>query len=244
MSSLDNGVSTSVSLSRGVARRRRIDLRYVLFELLFSRALPSAFFLFFLAVKAVGVERRIAAAASPVSFADASYVLQQGLTTLFYTLVVVLFIIRRPVVGQRSSLLGAAVALAGTFLIIVPVASQVQDDPTLLLASSAIVLVGTAFTLWSLAALGRCFGLFPEARGLVIRGPMRIKLSIEAEVQASLNQALKALVAPRTCPDRVVARRVGSVGTSGEHLRLVGSLLALALSTIFDRSLACLDPLA
>jgi hypothetical protein len=73
---------------------------------------------------------------------------------------------------------------------------------------------------------------------------MSIKLSIEAEVQASLKQALKVLRAPRACPDGVVACRVEPVGTSSEHPRLVGSLLAIALSTIFDRSLACFDPLA
>ena len=43
-----------------------------------------------------------------------------------------------------------------------------------LLTSSAVTLVGTLFTIWSLAILGRCFGLFPEVRGLVLRGPYRV----------------------------------------------------------------------
>jgi protein-S-isoprenylcysteine O-methyltransferase Ste14 len=47
-------------------------------------------------------------------------------------------------------------------------------DLAMPLASSAIILVGTAFTLFSLAALGRCFGIFPDARGLVTNGPYRL----------------------------------------------------------------------
>jgi len=43
-----------------------------------------------------------------------------------------------------------------------------------LFASSIVVIVGTLFTIWSLATLGRCFGLFPEVRGLVMRGPYRL----------------------------------------------------------------------
>ena len=43
-----------------------------------------------------------------------------------------------------------------------------------LLASSAVVVLGTLFAIWSLLTLGRCFGLFPEVRGLVVRGPYRL----------------------------------------------------------------------
>jgi protein-S-isoprenylcysteine O-methyltransferase Ste14 len=35
------------------------------------------------------------------------------------------------------------------------------------------VLVGTTLTIWSLGTLGRSFGIFPEARSLVVRGPYR-----------------------------------------------------------------------
>jgi protein-S-isoprenylcysteine O-methyltransferase Ste14 len=51
------------------------------------------------------------------------------------------------------------------------------DDTTStegLLASSGVVIAGTLFTIWSLATLGRCFGLFPEVRGLVTHGPYRL----------------------------------------------------------------------
>ena len=43
-----------------------------------------------------------------------------------------------------------------------------------MLASIVVVILGTLFTIWSLATLGRNFGLFPEVRGLVLRGPYRL----------------------------------------------------------------------
>jgi protein-S-isoprenylcysteine O-methyltransferase Ste14 len=53
-----------------------------------------------------------------------------------------------------------------------PVEDSASTDS--LLASSGVVTLGTLFTIWSLATLGRCFGLFPEVRGLVLRGPYRL----------------------------------------------------------------------
>ena len=37
-----------------------------------------------------------------------------------------------------------------------------------------MLIPGTLFTIWSLAILGRCIGIFPEVRGLVLRGPYRL----------------------------------------------------------------------
>jgi protein-S-isoprenylcysteine O-methyltransferase Ste14 len=100
--------------------------------------------------------------------------LQELVTIVFLALVVVLFVIRRRRLrGEHASLVPGAVALVGTFLLNV-VAYLPVDDTTstaALLASSLVVIVGTVWTIWSLATLGRCFGLFPEARGLVTRGP-------------------------------------------------------------------------
>ena len=104
-------------------------------------------------------------------------VLQEGVTVVFLALVVLLFIIRRRAIrGERASLTPGVVALVGTFLLNV-VAYLPVDETTstvALLASSAVVIVGTLFTIWSLATLGRCFGIFPEVRGLVMRGPYRL----------------------------------------------------------------------
>jgi protein-S-isoprenylcysteine O-methyltransferase Ste14 len=103
--------------------------------------------------------------------------LQELVTIVFLALVVILFAIRRRAIkGQRATVRQGAVALVGTFLLNVVAYLPIEDSTSTfsLLASSAIVLLGTLFTIWGLAILGRCFGLFPEVRGLVMRGPYRL----------------------------------------------------------------------
>jgi protein-S-isoprenylcysteine O-methyltransferase Ste14 len=57
----------------------------------------------------------------------------------------------------------------------------------LLVAPSVLVVVGTLWSIVSLAYLGRCFGIFPEARGLVTRGPYRwIRPLYMGEITSSL----------------------------------------------------------
>jgi protein-S-isoprenylcysteine O-methyltransferase Ste14 len=103
--------------------------------------------------------------------------LQEAVTIVFLTLVVILFAVRRRNLQSRhAGWVPGLVALLGTFLLNTVAFLPVEDtaSTSALLASSAIVVVGTLFTIWSLATLGRCFGLFPEVRGLVMRGPYRL----------------------------------------------------------------------
>jgi protein-S-isoprenylcysteine O-methyltransferase Ste14 len=102
---------------------------------------------------------------------------EELVTVAFLGLVVVLFLIRRRQPrGEHAALLPGLVALGGTFLLSVvgylPIAATTSSEA--LLASSLVVLVGTTWTIWSLATLGRCFGMLPEARGLVTGGPYRL----------------------------------------------------------------------
>jgi protein-S-isoprenylcysteine O-methyltransferase Ste14 len=111
------------------------------------------------------------------SFHAQAQLLQEIVTIVFLALVVLLFVIRRqPIGGERATLIPGAVALVGTFLLNVVAYLPVEETTSTesLLASSAVVIVGTLWTIWSLATLGRCFGLFPEVRGLVLRGPYRL----------------------------------------------------------------------
>jgi protein-S-isoprenylcysteine O-methyltransferase Ste14 len=103
--------------------------------------------------------------------------LQEVVTVIFLGLVVVLFAVRRRrISGAHATLAPGLVALVGTFLLNVVAYLPVDDTRSTeaLFVSSLIVIVGTLWTIWSLATLGRCFGLFPEARGLVQRGPYRL----------------------------------------------------------------------
>jgi protein-S-isoprenylcysteine O-methyltransferase Ste14 len=106
-----------------------------------------------------------------------AYTLQEGVTIAFLALVVVLFAVRkRSISGRRATWREGLVALGGTFLlnVVAYVAVDATSSDGILLASSTIVVLGTLFTIWSLATLGRCFGLLPEARGLVRSGPYRL----------------------------------------------------------------------
>jgi protein-S-isoprenylcysteine O-methyltransferase Ste14 len=107
----------------------------------------------------------------------AAVVLQETVTIVFLGLVVVLFAIRqRRLQGEHTTFVPGLIALLGTFIldIVGYLPLSYSRSTEALLASSGVVVVGTLWATWSLATLGRCFGLCPEVRGLVTRGPYRL----------------------------------------------------------------------
>jgi protein-S-isoprenylcysteine O-methyltransferase Ste14 len=69
----------------------------------------------------------------------------------------------------------AFIACAVAMLVVVLGGSPNGDTPSsLLLAGDAVAVAGSLWILASVLALGRCFGVLPEARGLVTRGPYRL----------------------------------------------------------------------
>ena len=134
---------------------------------------PAYLFALPLGVRAVGFTRM---RPGDSLHQQAQYV-QELVTLVFLALVVVLFAIRkRPRAGHRATWLTGLVALFGTFVLNVVAFLPIEDSTSTsaLLASSVVIVLGTLFSLWSLTTLGRCFGLFPEVRGLVLRGPYRL----------------------------------------------------------------------
>ena len=85
------------------------------------------------------------------------------------------FVMRRPPSERRAreplafvacaAALGAAVALRSP---------DASSSTTALLAGEALAVASCVWLLASVLALGRCFGVLPEARGLVTRGPYRL----------------------------------------------------------------------
>jgi protein-S-isoprenylcysteine O-methyltransferase Ste14 len=129
-------------------------------------------------------------------FAQTWLIAQRLLFTAFVGLIAILFVVRRPRVGERAGLLPSLIALAGTnALVLTGLAPITETTPWLTVPGAALSGIGIVFALISLACLGRCFGIFPEARGLVIRGPyayIRHPLYL-AEITAALGGVLSAL---------------------------------------------------
>lgn len=109
-----------------------------------------------------------------ISGADTIEIIHRTLGISFTALMAALFLIRHPVIDRHARPLEAVVALAGTFLgPYVATAPPIHHAPTILAASSLLATVGFVWSIIALATLGRCFGLFPEARGLITHGPYR-----------------------------------------------------------------------
>jgi protein-S-isoprenylcysteine O-methyltransferase Ste14 len=85
------------------------------------------------------------------------------------------FTVERSAPRRRAREPVAFVACAVAMLAVVPIAGPGSGTPSaLLVAGDAFAVCGCLWLLVSVLALGRCFGVLPEARGLVTRGPYRL----------------------------------------------------------------------
>jgi protein-S-isoprenylcysteine O-methyltransferase Ste14 len=89
--------------------------------------------------------------------------------------VVTLAAVRRPEPSERAAhplaYLATATAVGSLYFVAAPPATS---PLSVIIVGEGIALVAALWTLASVIALGRCFGLLPEARGLVVRGPYRL----------------------------------------------------------------------
>lgn len=117
-----------------------------------------------------GVERHASS-----GLAGYLYVAYLVLLIAFYVIAVVLLIVRTPAKAERRGFAPRAAAYLGTFLpmtLAFAGGSEVPDG----VAVFAVVLMtlGMAFTVYSLVALGRSFGVEAKVRTLVQHGPYRL----------------------------------------------------------------------
>jgi protein-S-isoprenylcysteine O-methyltransferase Ste14 len=86
-------------------------------------------------------------------------------------MIATLFMIRRTPRGQRAGPIAMAVALLGAFLMNTATwQPRTFEDWRILAISDMLLIVGLSFALYAGACLRHCFGLAPEARGLVTHG--------------------------------------------------------------------------
>jgi protein-S-isoprenylcysteine O-methyltransferase Ste14 len=103
-----------------------------------------------------------------------STVIHQVLSTALWTMFAVLVTIRPVPLRRSSDPIGMAVAFGAQGAVIV--LGVIGGDPgsgTRVTAGSVLLAAGLLFALVSVAVLGRCFGVLPDVRGLVTRGPYR-----------------------------------------------------------------------
>jgi protein-S-isoprenylcysteine O-methyltransferase Ste14 len=86
-----------------------------------------------------------------------------------------LFTVRRAEPHRRCrepvAFIACGVAMLATAIVVSPAHT---GGTALLLVGDVVAVCGCAWLLASVFVLGRCFGVLPEARGLVLRGPYRL----------------------------------------------------------------------
>lgn len=143
---------------------------------LVGRALPALLFSLILTAKGLALQKLLAGGAGSRDSVDlltyCTLVAYETLQMIFLATICLLFVIRQPIVRGLTSFRSAAVALAGTFmstpLLFAPTSIS---DTRLILVADLVMALGTALSVFSLLHLGRCFGISPQARGLVTVGP-------------------------------------------------------------------------
>ena len=136
-----------------------------LFTLVGSRMIPTLLFTTMATVSVHGV------GAAPSVSAAAFHALSATLWGLF----IVLINIRPAPLRRNRSAVGVVVALVSQLAVIaVGLFGARTDGGVAVLASDVLLIAGLAFAICSVAVLGRCFGILPDVRGLVTRGPYRL----------------------------------------------------------------------
>jgi len=98
-----------------------------------------------------------------------------GLSAALWAMFAALVIIRPVPIHRTSSKLGVAVALgAQGGALGVGLVTGGSGEGVALQAGTVLLAGGLVFAITSVAFLGRCFGVLPDVRGLVTRGPYRV----------------------------------------------------------------------
>jgi protein-S-isoprenylcysteine O-methyltransferase Ste14 len=136
-----------------------------LFTMVGSRLIPTLLFTTMATISILG------AAAAPSASAAIFHTLSAGLWGLF----IVLINIRPAPLRRNRSPVGVMVALLSQVSVIaVGLFGARTDGGALVIASDLLLIAGLSFAIGSVIVLGRCFGVLPDVRGLVTRGPYRL----------------------------------------------------------------------
>jgi protein-S-isoprenylcysteine O-methyltransferase Ste14 len=135
---------------------------------------PASLFGLVTVLKAVALGFTLQSALIEASFGVVLLCVHLGVSTAFFGLVTALYLLRRRPIRRVQGPAQRLAALLGSYVMLPAAMSQVSSDNlALLVTADLLMIVGTGGAALALAWLGRCFGVFPEARGLVTSGPYR-----------------------------------------------------------------------
>jgi len=144
-------------------------------SLLVGRALPLGVFGFIVAIQAeLAVDGLVRVAREHPATVVQLHVMNRVLTTIFFALVLTIYLIRGRALATERNPLAVGAAMVGSFILfslpLVP-GRPPSDLPAVLILSNLLLSAGTVLALYGLGYLHRRFSLVPEARGLVRSGP-------------------------------------------------------------------------
>jgi protein-S-isoprenylcysteine O-methyltransferase Ste14 len=147
-------------------------------EVIAGRVLPAGLF----GLLATGKANRLWGTAElhPPTSTLAELLAHYGLITyhalgvVFAVCIALLFVVRKSPIRKLPELRPQIVAVVGTYGLFGLVAQPVTlTHWAIVLTANVLLTAGMAVAIISLLTLGRCFGILPEARGLVTSGPYR-----------------------------------------------------------------------
>ena len=98
-----------------------------------------------------------------------------ALVCAFYTLIIWSYLRRGPAVATTKSVTASAVAIVATFTpFAFPLLAGAEPGTTRQLAADALLVAGTAWSVWSLRFLGKNLSVIAQARGVADQGPYRL----------------------------------------------------------------------
>jgi protein-S-isoprenylcysteine O-methyltransferase Ste14 len=142
-------------------------------DLVFGRALPALFFGLFIIVYGYGtIQTGAALGRSGVSVDDVLAFANRALRLAFFTMLVVMYVIRLPTKKADRRPLVVLISFVGTFCIVATSFLPANNHgPVAIAISDFLITIGMAWSVWGLAYLRRSFSIIPEARRLVTGGP-------------------------------------------------------------------------
>jgi len=117
------------------------------------------------------------------------------LVCAFYALIIWSYLRRGPAVATTKSITASAVAILATFTpFAFPLLARSAPGTTRQIAADALLVAGTAWSVWSLRFLGKNLSVIAQARGVADRGPYRLVRHplYTGEIVSALGLALAA----------------------------------------------------